>query len=181
MTEEYKQSIVDSIIAQRQLADNDPFVTELNGYVKENISDSLFIAKVNTALKIYDTAQSQDSVSGLGMTSVTKNVFTNALNDAIGAVELDGNPAGYAPGQYETWLVNTPMDIRIEIFKGMDISAGVLQADEPQEYFNYLVDKLDDWYDSTGQIGALVKPGGGKGVVLFSTDEYDAYKKNRTW
>ena len=178
MTEEYKQSIVDSIIAQRQLADNDPFVAELNGYVKENISDSLFIAKVNTALKIYDTAQSKDSVSGLGMTSVTKNVFTNALNDAIGAVELEGNPAGYAPGQYETWLVNTPMDVRLDVFKGMDISAGVIQADEAEDYFNYLVDKLDDWYDSTGQIGALVKPGGGKGVVLFSTDEYDAYKKN---
>ena len=178
MTEEYKQSIVDSIIAQRQLADNDPFVTELNGYVKENISDSLFIAKVNTALKIYDTAQSKDSVSGLGMTSVTKNVFTNALNDAIGAVELEGDPAGYAPGQYDTWLVNTPLDVRIDVFKGMDISAGVIQADESQEYFDYLIDKLDDWYDSTGQIGALVKPGGGKGVVLFSTDEYDKYKKN---
>ena len=178
MTEEYKQSIVDSIIAQRQLEDTDPFVKELNAYVKENISDSFFIAKVNTALKIYDTAQSQDSVSGLGMNLVTKNVFTNALNDAIGAVELEGDPAGYSPGQYESWLVNTPLEIRSEIFKGMDISAGVIQADESQEYFDYLVDKLDEWYDSTGQIGALVKPGGGKGIVLFSTSEYDQYKKN---
>ena len=122
MTEEYKQSIVDSIIAQRQLEDTDPFVKELNAYVKENITDSFFIAKVNTALKIYDTAQSQDSVSGLGMNLVTKNVFTNALNDAIGAVELEGDPAGYSPGQYESWLVNTPLEIRSEIFKGMDLS-----------------------------------------------------------
>lgn len=29
MTEEYKQSIVDSIIAQRQLADNDPLLQNL--------------------------------------------------------------------------------------------------------------------------------------------------------
>jgi len=178
MTEEYKQSIVDSIIAQRQLVETDPFVKELNAYVKEEISDSLFIAKVNTALKIYDTAQSQDSVSGLGMTNVTKTVFTNALNDAISATELEGSPAGYSPGMYETWLVNTPMNIRTEILKGMDVSAGVIAADEPEDYFNYLVDKLDEWYDSTGQIGALVKPGGGKGVVMFSTDEYDRYKKN---
>ena len=178
MTEEYKQALVDSIKAQRQLDDSADFAKELNGLVKEGISDALFIAKVNTALAIYDQSINKESETGLGINRTTKNVMTNALNEAIASVELEGTPAGYAPGQYTAWLVNTPLDIRADILEGLDVSAGIKAAEESQEYFDYLVDKLDEWYDATGQIGALVKPGGGKGVVLFSSSEYDRYKKN---
>ena len=178
MTEEYKQALVDSIKAQRQLDDSSEFAKELNGLVKEGISDALFIAKVNTALAIYDQSINKESETGLGINRTTKNVMTNALNEAIASVELEGTPAGYAPGQYTAWLVNTPLDIRSDILEGLDVSAGIKAAEESQEYFDYLVNKLDDWYDATGQIGALVKPGGGKGVVLFSSGEYDRYKKN---
>ena len=41
MTEEYKQALVDSIKAQRQLDDSAEFAKELNGLVKEGISDPL--------------------------------------------------------------------------------------------------------------------------------------------
>lgn len=180
MTEQYKQAIVDSIKAQRKLDNDSAFAKELDSIVKESVSDALFIAKVNTALSIYDQGLNQQSETGLGINAVSKNVMTNALNDAIAGVELEGEPAGYSPGQYTLWLVNTPFDIRADILKGLDISAGVIAAegDEAQSYFDYLVDKLDDWYDATGQIGAIVKPGGGKGAVLFSSPEYDRYKKN---
>ena len=180
MTEQYKQAIVDSIKAQRKLDNDSAFAKELDSIVKESVSDALFIAKVNTALSIYDQGLNQQSETGLGINAVTKNVMTNALNDAIAGVELEGEPAGYSPGQYTSWLVNTPFDIRADILEGLDISAGVIAAegDEAQAYFDYLVDKLDDWYDATGQIGAIVKPGGGKGAVLFSSPEYDRYKKN---
>ena len=180
MTEQYKQAIVDSIKAQRKLDNDSAFAKELDSIVKESVSDALFIAKVNTALSIYDQGLNQQSETGLGINAVTKSVMTNALNDAIAGVELEGEPAGYSPGQYTSWLVNTPFDIRADILEGLDISAGVIAAegDEAQAYFDYLVDKLDDWYDATGQIGAVVKPGGGKGAVLFSSPEYDRYKKN---
>lgn len=180
MTEQYKQAIVDSIKAQRKLDNDSAFAKELDSIVKESVSDALFIAKVNTALSIYDQGLNQKSETGLGINAVSKNVMTNALNDAIAGVELEGEPAGYSPGQYTSWLVNTPFDIRADILEGLDISAGVIAAegDEAQSYFDYLVDKLDDWYDATGQIGAIVKPGGGKGAVMFSSPEYDRYKKN---
>ena len=180
MTEEYKQSIVDSIKAQRQLDDSSAFAQQLNSLVKENISDALFIAKVNTSLAIYDQSLNRQAETGLGINLTTKNVMANALNDAIANNELEGGKRGYAPGQYIPYMVNTPNEVVIDILKGFDISAGVLMADdeEAQQYFDFLVDKLDEWYDETGQLGALVKPGGGKGVVIFSSAEYDRYKKN---
>ena len=180
MTEEYKQSIVDSIKEQRKLDDSSAFAQELNALVKEAISDALFIAKVNTTLAIYDQSINKESETGLGINATTKNVMTNALNIAIADNELEGAPRGYAPGQYTPWLVNSPQDIVIDILKGFDISSGIIMADdeEAQGYFDFLVDKLDIWYDETEQLGAIVKPGGGKGMVLFSSAEYDRYKKN---
>lgn len=180
MTEEYKQSIVDSIKEQRQLDDSSAFAQELDALVKEVISDALFIAKINTTLAIYDQSINKESETGLGINNITKNVMENALNEAIANVELEGKPRGYSPGSYTPWLVNSPQDIVIDILKGFDISAGIIMADdeEAQGYFDFLVDKLDTWYDETEQLGAIVKPGGGKGIVLFSSAEYDRYKKN---
>ena len=77
----------------------------------------MFIAKVNTALAIYDQSINKESETGLGINRTTKNVMTNALNEAIASVELEGTPAGYAPGQYTAWLVNTPLDIRADILE----------------------------------------------------------------
>ena len=86
---------------------------------------------------------------------------------------------GYSPGQYKPWLVNTPLDVVQDILMGFDMSAGVEAGGEDSEaYFEFLKVKLDEWYDTTGQIGAIVKPGGGKGYVLFSSEDYDRYKKN---
>lgn len=179
MTEEYKQSIVDSIKSQRQLDDGSAFAKELDGLVKEEMSDAMFIAKVNTALGIYDQSLNQETQTGLGISGTSKTVMTNALNDAISTVQLEGPAAGYSPGQYTTWLVNTPFDVRADILDGLDVSAGIKTLEgEEQQYYDYLVGKLDEWYDATGQIGAIVKPGGGKGMVLFSSAEYDRYKKN---
>ena len=95
MTEQYKQAIVDSIKAQRKLDNDSAFAKELDSIVKESVSDALFIAKVNTALSIYDQGLNQQSETGLGINAVTKSVMTNALNDAIAGVELEGEPAGY--------------------------------------------------------------------------------------
>ena len=80
MTEEYKQSIVDSIIAQRQLADNDPFVTELNGYVKENISDSLFISAIVTVCLIATAYISEIVRSGIESVHQTQWDAAIAMN-----------------------------------------------------------------------------------------------------
>lgn len=180
MTEEYKQAIVDSIKQQRQLDDSSAISKELDALVKEVISNELFIAKVNTTLAIYDQSINKESETGLGINNTTKKVMENALNEAIANVQLEGEPRGYSPGTYTSWLVNSPQDIVIDILKGFDISAGIIMADdeEAQGYFDFLVDKLDTWYDETEQLGAIVKPGGGKGIVLFSSAEYDKYKKN---
>ena len=62
MTEEYKQAIVDSIKAQRQLDDSSEFAKELNALVKEGVSDSMFMAKVNTALSIFDQSINKESI-----------------------------------------------------------------------------------------------------------------------
>ena len=81
--------------------------------------------------------------------------------------------------RYKPWLVNTPQDVVQDILMGFDMSAGVEAGGEDSEaYFEFLKGKLDEWYDTTGQIGAIVKPGGGKGYVLFSSEDYDRYKKN---
>jgi len=180
VTEEYKQAIVDSIKQQRQLDDSSAISKELDALVKEVISNELFIAKVNTTLAIYDQSINKESETGLGINNTTKKVMENALNEAIANVELEGKPRGYSPGTYTSWLVNSPQDIVTDILKGFDISAGIIMADdeEAQGYFDFLVDKLDTWYDETEQLGAIVKPGGGKGIVLFSSAEYDRYKKN---
>ena len=179
MTEEYKQAIVDSIKAQRQLDDSSEFAKELNALVKEGVSDSMFMAKVNTALSIFDQSINKEGQTGLGSNLVTKKVLENSLNDAIASTPLEGPVQGYSPGQYKPWLVNTPLDVVQDILMGFDMSAGVEAGGENSEaYFEFLKGKLDEWYDTTGQIGAIVKPGGGKGYVLFSSEDYDRYKKN---
>ena len=179
MTEEYKQAIVDSIKAQRQLDDSSEFAKELNALVKEGVSDSMFMAKVNTALSIFDQSINKEGETGLGTNLVTKKVIQNSLNEAIAAAPLEGPVQGYSPGQYTPWLVNTPVDVVQNILMGFDMSAGVEAGGEDSEaYFEFLKGKLDEWYDTTGQIGAIVKPGGGKGYVLFSSEDYDRFKKN---
>ena len=84
MTEEYKQAIVDSIKAQRQLDDSSEFAKELNALVKEGVSDSMFMAKVNTALSIFDQSINKESQTGLGTNLVTKKVLENSLNVSSG-------------------------------------------------------------------------------------------------
>ena len=177
MTEEFKQSLVDSIIQQRGFTPDDRITQDLLALVSES-NDQLFIAKVYNELALYDKVQAQMSddkinfeqigmaAMGKGAANPTLSTFNRALDNSV---------------ETPTWRTgNTPAERELakDIYRGLDVAAGIKGpegSEAASNYYDYLNTKLDQVIEDTGFLGVVIRPPRGEGGTIYVTEDLNEW------
>lgn len=177
MTEEFKQSLVDSIIQQRGFAPDEQITKDLLALVSES-NDQLFIAKVYNELSMYDKVQAQMSTDkinfeNLGMAAMgqraanpTLATFNRALDNSV---------------ETPTWRTGTtPAEQKLakDIYRGLDVAAGVKGpegSEAASNYYDYLNTKLDQIIEDTGLLGVVIRPPRGEGGTIYVSEDLNEW------
>lgn len=177
MTEEFKQSLVDSIIQQRGFTPDDRITQDLLALVSES-NDQLFIAKVYNELALYDKVQAQMSddkinfenlgraARGLGPVNPTLSTFNKALDNSVDS---------------PSWRTgNTPAEQELakDIYRGLDVAAGIKGpegSEAASDYYDYLNKKLDQVIEDTGFLGVVIRPPRGEGGTIYVSEDLNEW------
>lgn len=177
MTEEFKQSLVDSIIQQRGFTPDDRITQDLLALVSES-NDQLFIAKVYNELALYDKVQAQMSddkinfenlgraARGLGPANPTLSTFNRALDNSVDS---------------PSWRTgNTPAEQELakDIYRGLDVAAGIKGpegSEAASDYYDYLNKKLDQVIEDTGFLGVVIRPPRGEGGTIYVSEDLNEW------
>lgn len=183
MEEEFKQSFIDSIIAQRGLDAQSDLSKALNALIKEDVSDDVFVAKVMNEISLYDNKYlfTNNQITFGGQKGTTRQVVINAMNAASATIpeRLPLNMYG-AQVTFSDVINTLPEGTRKSVLKGLDIAAGLLTPSDPGQskaYYEYLQDKVDDFTNETDLLAVLVRPPGGKGATLHASTDLDKWIK----
>jgi hypothetical protein len=177
MTEEFKQSLVDSIIQQRGFTPDDRITQDLLALVSES-NDQLFIAKVYNELALYDKVQAQMSddkinfenlgraAMGQGAANPTLSTFNRALDNSV---DTPSWRTGTTPAEQE---------LAKDIYRGLDVAAGIKGpegSEAASNYYDYLNTKLDQVIEDTGFLGVVIRPPRGEGGTIYVTEDLNEW------
>ena len=177
MTEEFKQSLVDSIIQQRGFTPDDRITQDLLALVSES-NDQLFIAKVYNELALYDKVQAQMSddkinfeqigmaAMGKGAANPTLSTFNRALDNSIDAPS------------WRTGTTPAERELAKDIYRGLDVAAGIKGpegSEAASNYYDYLNTKLDQVIEDTGFLGVVIRPPRGEGGTIYVTEDLNEW------
>ena len=176
MDKEYKQKLVDNIILSRGFQKDEAIYKDLQSFVSEDIADETFIAKVYAELEIFDQQNrmtvdptGQDWLETLGAAAMGKtraNQTLSTFNKSLDATTNELLPDAVNWGA---------TDFSKDIYRGLDIAAGVKGGKDQQKYYEWLKDKLDIVQEQTGLLGVIVRPPRGEGSTIYVTEELDEY------
>jgi hypothetical protein len=177
MTEEFKQSLIDSIIQQRGFTPDDRITQDLLALVSES-NDQLFIAKVYNELALYDKVQAQMSddkinfenlgraAMGQGAANPTLSTFNRALDNSV---DTPSWRTGNTPAEQE---------LAKDIYRGLDVAAGIKGpegSEAASNYYDYLNTKLDQVIEDTGFLGVVIRPPRGEGGTIYVTEDLNEW------
>ena len=176
MDKEYKQKLVDNIILSRGFQKDEAIYKDLQSFVSEDIADETFIAKVYAELEIFDQQTRmttdptmEDWLETLGAAAMRQpraNKTLATFNKSLNATTNELLP------DLASWRST---DFSKDIYKGLDIAAGVKGGKDQQKYYEWLKDKLDILQEQTGLLGVIVRPPRGEGSTIYVTEELDEY------
>ena len=177
MDKEYKQKLVDNIILSRGFQKDEAIYKDLQSFVSEDIADETFIAKVYAELEIFDQQTRmttdptmEDWLETLGAAAMGGKQRANPTQVTFNRA-LDATTNELLPDVVNWGATNFSKDI----FKGLDIAAGVKGGKDQQKYYEWLKDKLDIVQEETGLLGVIVRPPRGEGSTIYVTEELDEY------
>tara|TARA_R100001082_G_scaffold57587_1_gene31766 strand:- start:5912 stop:7687 length:1776 start_codon:yes stop_codon:yes gene_type:complete len=176
MDKEYKQKLVDNIILSRGFQKDEAIYKDLQSFVSEDIANETFIAKVYAELEIFDQQTRmttdptmEDWLETLGAAAMRQpraNKTLGTFNKSLNATTNELLP------DLASWRST---DFSKDIYKGLDIAAGVKGGKDQQKYYEWLKDKLDILQEQTGLLGVIVRPPRGEGSTIYVTEELDEY------
>ena len=176
MDKEYKQKLVDNIILSRGFQKDEAIYKDLQSFVSEDIADETFIAKVYAELEIFDQ-----------QTRMTTDPTMEDWLETLGAAAMRQPRANKTLGTFNKSLNATTNELlpdlaswrstnfSKDIYRGLDIAAGVKGGKDQQIYYEWLKDKLDIVQEQTGLLGVIVRPPRGEGSTIYVTEELDEY------
>ena len=176
MDKEYKQKLVDNIILSRGFQKDEAIYKDLQSFVSEDIADETFIAKVYAELEIFDQQTRmttdptmEDWLETLGAAAMRQpraNKTLATFNKSLNATTNELLP------DLASWRST---NFSKDIYRGLDIAAGVKGGKDQQIYYEWLKDKLDIVQEQTGLLGVIVRPPRGEGSTIYVTEELDEY------
>ena len=176
MDKEYKQKLVDNIIFSRDFQKDEAIYKDLQSFVSEDIANETFIAKVYAELEIFDQQTRmttdptmEDWLETLGAAAMRQpraNKTLATFNKSLNATTNELLP------DLASWRST---DFSVDIYRGLDIAAGVKGGKDQKKYYEWLKDKLDIVQEQTGLLGVIVRPPRGEGSTIYVTEELDEY------
>ena len=209
MKEEWKQTLIDTVLANRGVVTDaygadyytsqqlqqlgagartsEELQNNLDSLIGKDISDRQFIAQLITTLEVFDAKIGITTDSSLDMFYASNaKIVENSMQALEPLVEGDNTFAN----QYNSYsfsgpryVYTLPVDFVQEVQQGIDMATGISPYDQSESivYRNFLKEEVDKFIEDTGKVAIIAKPGGGSGFLFYTSPAIqENFEKNGT-